>query len=96
MRLINRGLIAAMAAGALALPVGRPSTRTVDPRGPGATQGKYSPQSVEHYLSTDQFIFVRPGFHITVNSVTIAGDNRLIGVKSSHRRSGLAPRCRLG
>src|SRR6185295_9030051 len=23
-----------------------------------------------------------------------AGDNRLIGVKSSHRRSGLAPRCR--
>src|SRR5438105_2364951 len=24
-----------------------------------------------------------------------AGDNRLIGVKSSHRRSGLAPRCRL-
>jgi OmcA/MtrC family decaheme c-type cytochrome len=65
-----------MAAGALALPVGRPSTRTVDARGSGAAQAKYGPQSVEHYLSTDQFIYVRPGYNITVNSVTIPADNR--------------------
>jgi OmcA/MtrC family decaheme c-type cytochrome len=76
MRLINRGLVVAMAAGALALPIGRPSPRNVDPRGPGAAQAKYGPQSVEHYLSVDDFIYVRPGYNIKVNSVTIGSDNR--------------------
>ena len=76
MRLINRGLVVAMAAGALAVPIGRPSPRNVDPRGPAGAQAKYGPQSIEHYLSVDDFIFVRPGYNIKVNSVTIGSDNR--------------------
>ena len=76
MHTMRRGVILAMAAGALAIPSPRPPARTIDPRGAAAAQARYGPERVEHYLSTDDFVYVRPGFHIQINGITIPSDNR--------------------
>ena len=78
MLLLKRGIAMAMAWGVLSfVGVRGPGTRVVAPRG-ATPQDAYSTQDKEHYLSADDFAYVRPGFHITVNSVTIPSDNRPI------------------
>ncbi len=78
MFLVRRGIAMAMAWSTLSVAGARhPGTRTIAPRVVNP-QEAYSAQSKEHYLSTDDFTYVRPGFHITVNSVTIPSDNRPI------------------
>ena len=69
-------LVMAMAAGALiAVPASNSRlTRTIDPRGLADAQATYSPHEKEFYLTKDELTYVRPGFHITVNSITIPDD----------------------
>lgn len=70
----------ALTVGALSIGDGqtiRTRTRVVAPRDTTPQQA-YAADQKERYLSTDDFAYVRPGFHITVNSVTIPTDNRPI------------------
>jgi OmcA/MtrC family decaheme c-type cytochrome len=69
----RRGFVLAMAIGAVALSGGRSAPIVVGPR---PSQGAYSLTSKEAYLSTDQLDFIRPGYNITVNSITIPADLR--------------------
>ncbi|HTO88576.1 MAG TPA: OmcA/MtrC family decaheme c-type cytochrome [Thermoanaerobaculia bacterium] len=66
-----------LAAGVLAfVPLstgGPPKPRVVDRGSP--TQA-YTKADKEFYLSTDEIGYIRPGYHITVNSVTIPADRR--------------------
>src|SRR3954454_12804754 len=41
-----------------------------------ATTSRYTPSQVEAYLSDDGIAYIRPGFHIKVNSVTIGTDRK--------------------
>ncbi|MGH9367223.1 MAG: OmcA/MtrC family decaheme c-type cytochrome [Thermoanaerobaculia bacterium] len=72
----NRGVL--LAAGFLALvplSTGGPrAPRALDPRGPSAQA--YSPSAKEFYMTEDEIGYIRPGFHITVNSITIPEDRR--------------------
>lgn len=77
MGFLKRG--AAMAvAGGLALAGARHAPKVLPARGGVSPQEAYSPNAKEHYLSIDDFGYVRPGFKIKVNSVTIPSDNRPI------------------
>jgi len=69
-------LVMAMAAGALiAAPASNPRlTRAIGPRG-GDPQALYSTHDKEFYLTKDELTWVRPGFHITVNDITIPPDD---------------------
>jgi len=75
----KRGLLTAMAAGILSLMGGRNAPTVVAPRGPAGTpspQAIYSRESKEHYLTSEQADFARPGYHIKINSVTIGADRK--------------------
>src|ERR1051326_6345072 len=41
-----------------------------------AQASRYLPSQVEAYLSDDGIAYIRPGFHIKVNSVTIGSDRK--------------------
>jgi len=41
-----------------------------------ATTSRYTPSQLEAYLSDDGIAYIRPGFHIKVNSVTIGSDRK--------------------
>ncbi|HEV8431854.1 MAG TPA: hypothetical protein VGR95_00460, partial [Thermoanaerobaculia bacterium] len=41
-----------------------------------AKASRYTPSQLEAYLSDDGIAYIRPGFHITVNSVTIGSDRK--------------------
>jgi OmcA/MtrC family decaheme c-type cytochrome len=51
-------------------------TRTIDPRGLADPQATYSPHDKEFYLTKDELTYVRPGFHIAVNDISIPDDRR--------------------
>ncbi len=76
MGVLRKALLLAITAGAMTVSGSRNGPITVGPRGELSPQAMYSPQSKEHYLSTEDFTYVRPGFHIAVNSVTIGTDNK--------------------
>jgi OmcA/MtrC family decaheme c-type cytochrome len=67
-----------MAAGSLVVvpSVNTHLTRTVGTRALTDSQGIYSKNQVEYYMKADELGFVRPGFHITVNSIEIPEDRR--------------------
>ncbi len=47
------------------------------PASPAPAQAsRYTPSQIEAYLSDDGIAYIRPGFHITVNSVTIGTDRK--------------------
>jgi OmcA/MtrC family decaheme c-type cytochrome len=80
MQLIRRGLLVALAAGAIALPSQFPTSQSgtpvrVDGRG-AATHAGYTPKDAEFYLTPEQIQYIRPGFNIAINSVTIGADNK--------------------
>ncbi len=78
--MLRRGIALAITAGSLVLTSSQPTaTRVVAPRGGdgGPSQHSiYPATSKEYYLTQDQFDFARPGYHITVNSVTIGADRK--------------------
>lgn len=78
MKTLRGGLVMAMTAGALVVvPVSNPHlTRAIGPRGLPDPQALYSPNAKEFYLTADDLGYIRPGFHITVNSITIPDDRR--------------------
>jgi OmcA/MtrC family decaheme c-type cytochrome len=67
-----------MAAGSLVVvpSVNTHLTRTIGPRGIQDPQAMYSKNQVEYYMKADELGYVRPGFHITVNSIEIPEDRR--------------------
>jgi len=68
----------AMAAGSLVVvpSVNTRLTQTIGTRAITEPQGVYSKSQKEFYMTADELGFVRPGFHITVNSITIPEDRR--------------------
>ena len=99
--LVKRGTLLALGFMAL-VPLSPGDSRTarvVGMRGPVAAadspQAKYPTSSKEFWLTDDQFDFIRPGFHITVNSVTIPADGRAVA-DLSFTDDGNQPLDRLG
>jgi OmcA/MtrC family decaheme c-type cytochrome len=74
--LAKRGLLVAVSGGVLALTGGRGVPINVGTRGALSPQAVYSPQSKEHYLTSGQLDFTRPGYHMKINSVTIGADRK--------------------
>jgi OmcA/MtrC family decaheme c-type cytochrome len=101
--LAKRGAL--LAVGFMALvplsPADSRTTRVVGTRDPitgpqsDSPQSKYPSSSKEFWLTQDQFDFIRPGFHITVNSVTIPADGQAIA-DLSFTDDGNQPLDRLG
>lgn len=73
MRLISRGLLLAVTAGTLVLPSGSGRLMTSGPNA-GTSPRSYGPNQKERYLTAEQVGYIRPGFHISVNSITIPAD----------------------
>src|SRR5262245_51427559 len=71
-------LVMVMAAGALiAVPASNPRlTRAIGSRGAADPPAMYSVHDKEFYLTADQISYIRPGFHITLNSIEIPDDRR--------------------
>jgi OmcA/MtrC family decaheme c-type cytochrome len=70
---ITRSLLVLATAGAATVPVAMrmPSSRvtpTVDP------QVMYTKSQAEYYLTKEQYAFIRPGLHVTVDSIQIPAD----------------------
>lgn len=78
MKSLRSRLVMAMAAGSLAVvpTVNTRSTQTIGPRGNPDPQAMYQKDSKEFYMTADELGYVRPGFNITVNSITIPEDRR--------------------
>src|ERR1700756_1775686 len=49
------------------------------PASPAPAQAsRYTPSQIEAYLSDDGIAYIRPGFHIKVNSLTIGSDRKAV------------------
>ena len=79
MRNLRGGFITALMAGALvALPTTNSRVTRFVARGPVDPKTIYSRSEKEFWLTADEFGYTRPGFHITVNSVTINADRKVV------------------
>ncbi len=79
MKPLRGGLVATLMAGALViLPMTNTRSTRVVRRGPVDPKTLYSSSEKEYWLSADEFGFVRPGFNITVNSITINADRKAV------------------
>lgn len=78
MKTLRGRLVMAMAAGSLLVvpTVNTRLTRTIGPRGNADPQALYEKSSKEFYMTADELGYIRPGFLITVNSITIPEDRR--------------------
>ncbi len=76
MGVLRKALLLAITAGAMTVSGSRNGPITVGARGELSPQKLYSAQSKEHYLSTEDFTYIRPGFHMAINGVTIGTDNK--------------------
>ena len=76
MRILRPAIALAFVATGFILPTTRTSTRVLAPRGSDATENRYARTAKEYYLTAEQTDFVRPGFKIKVNSVTIGADRK--------------------
>lgn len=75
MRILRPAIALAFVASGFILPSTRTSTRLTHPKADTTGSALYGRTSLEYYLSAAQTDYVRPGFKIKVNSVTI-GTNR--------------------
>jgi OmcA/MtrC family decaheme c-type cytochrome len=75
MRIFRPAIALAFVATGFLLPSTRTSTRLTHPKADTTGETPYGRTSAEYYLSSAQADYVRPGFKIKVNSVTI-GTNR--------------------
>ena len=71
-------LVTAMAAGSLVVvpTVNTRLTQTIGTRGLTQQAPVYGKDTREFYMTADDLGFIRPGFHLTVNSITIPEDRR--------------------
>ena len=78
MKPLRGGLVTALMAGSLVvMPTSNPrSTRAVTRDGTLDPKAIYTPTEKEFWLTADDLGYIRPGFNITVNSVTIPADRR--------------------
>jgi len=76
MTLFRRTLAMAVTAGVVSLTGAGKPPKIVDPRSVMSPDQLYPTTAVEHYLTQEVFDYVRPGFNIRVNSVTIPEDRR--------------------
>jgi OmcA/MtrC family decaheme c-type cytochrome len=72
---ITRSLLVLATAGAAAVPMvlRTPATR-VTPTGETDPRNVYTKSQAEHYLTKEQYAYIRPGLHITVEDVQIPAD----------------------
>ena len=78
MKVLRGRLVLAMAAGSLAVvPMVNPRlTQTVGVRTGIDGSPRYGKDVIEYYMKADELGYIRPGFHITLNSITIPEDRR--------------------
>jgi OmcA/MtrC family decaheme c-type cytochrome len=76
MMLFRRVLAMAVTAGVVTLTGAGKPPKIVDPRIGLTPEQIYPASALEHYLTQEVFDYVRPGFNIRVNSVTIPADLR--------------------
>ena len=78
MKSLRGRLVMVMAAGSLAVVpmVNTRLTQTIGPRGSSDPQAMYQKDTKEFYMTADELGYIRPGFNITVNSITIPEDRR--------------------
>jgi OmcA/MtrC family decaheme c-type cytochrome len=76
MTLFRRTLAMAVTAGVVSLTGAGKPPKIVDPRSVMSPDQLYPTTAVEHYLTQEVFDYVRPGFNIRINSVTIPADRR--------------------
>jgi len=78
MRFQRMRLVTAMAAGSLVVvpSVNTRLTQTIGTRGLTQQAPVYGKDTREFYMTADDLGFIRPGFHLTVNSITIPEDRR--------------------
>ena len=76
MTLFRRTLAMAVTAGVVSLTGAGKPPKIVDPRSVMSPDQLYPTTAVEHYLTQEVFDYVRPGFNIRINSVTIPEDRR--------------------
>ena len=87
-------LVMAMAAGSLVVvpSVNTRLTQTIGTRGLTQQAPVYGKDTREFYMTADDLGFIRPGFHLTVNSITIPEDRRPGRGLLLHRRLPAAAR----
>ena len=76
MRILRPAIALAFVATGFILPTTRTSTRVLSPRTADVTANRYARTAKEYYLTAEQADFVRPGFKIKVNKVTIGTDRK--------------------
>ena len=74
--LFRRVLAMAVTAGVVTLTGADKPPKVVDPRVAMSPEQLYPASALEHYLTQETFDYVRPGFNIRINSVTIPADLR--------------------
>ena len=72
---ITRSLLVLATAGAATVPmlIRTPATR-VTPTGEADPRNLYTKSQAEHYLTKEQYAYIRPGLHVTVLDVKIPAD----------------------
>ena len=79
MKPFRGGLVATLMTGAfVVLPMTNSHLTRVVQRGPIDPKTLYSKTEKEFFLAADEFSYIRPGFHITVNSITIGADRKAV------------------
>ena len=80
MRILSRIAAVGLTAASVAVPIVNRSTPSVISSRPmtRTSPSAYATDAKEHYLTTDQFGYIRPGFNITINSVTIGSDRKVV------------------
>jgi OmcA/MtrC family decaheme c-type cytochrome len=71
MKIFERGLLLAVTAGTLALPSSR--STLITGRSPAGDPAAYGMHQMERYLTAEEISYIRPGLHITLNSLTNVG-----------------------
>ncbi|HXM78264.1 MAG TPA: OmcA/MtrC family decaheme c-type cytochrome [Thermoanaerobaculia bacterium] len=75
MRILRPAAALALVASGFIAPSSRSATRVIAPRG-DAAENRYGRTAAEYYLTAEQTDYVRPGFKIKINSVTIGGNRK--------------------
>lgn len=74
---ITRSLLVLATAGAAAVPmVVRTPANRVTPTGEIDPRNVYTKSQAEHYLTKEQYAFIRPGLHVTVEDIQIPADRK--------------------
>jgi OmcA/MtrC family decaheme c-type cytochrome len=83
MLFLRRAILLGLTAAGIALPMRQDGTRSAVPTvggrsDPSAARKVYGANDAEYYLTQDQIGYIRPGLHVTVNSITIPADRRAV------------------